>query len=265
MTLVGAAITPKTGQTWAAAITEFETLTGRKLPVRRCYDNPVYADLAKSNARYDLGQRKSILSIKPTTTTPVETIEALAASITTAGHDCDVIVYHEPIDNMTGDQFIALYQRTAPPLRAAGIPVGVCYTNWSCNLPYDNTQSALAHYWPGDRIVDFLAIDEYPLELASGKDATPMDVRTQRVTQFADARGIPIGLAEYGVDPAWDAAKSERWLRSVTDWATARASTGKPLRWACYFHSTEGGNYPLTRPEHITAYSDACQILDGRP
>jgi hypothetical protein len=68
----------------------------------------------------------------------------------------------------------------------------VCFTNWSCNLAYSDSQSALAHYWPGDGLVDFIAIDEYPIgEITSTKDATPMEQRARRVAQFADARGIP--------------------------------------------------------------------------
>lgn len=269
MTLIGAAVTPKTGQTWASAITDFETTTSRPMQVRRCYDGAPPASLAAGQMSKDVGLRASVYSVKPTMTTPTATLESLAASIIDASHPCDVIIYHEPVDNMSGDAFIALYQRSAAPLRAAGVSVGVCFTNWSCNLPVADSQSALAHYWPGDGIVDFLAIDEYPIgEIpaagsTSTKDATPMDVRTRRVCQFADARGIQLGLAEYGVDSTWDVAKSEKWLRSVTDWGNARAVAGKPLRWACYFSSDVGGNYRLTATEHVSAYTDGARILGG--
>jgi hypothetical protein len=263
MTLIGAAVTTKTGQTWPQAISDFEATSGRLMPVRRCYDGAPVSDIASSSAKYDLGARKSVLSMKPTITTPLTTLNALAASIKAAGHDCDVIIYHEPVDNMTGPDFIALYQRSAAPFRDAGIPVGVCYTNYSCNLVFSDTKSALAHYWPGDSVVDFLAIDEYPIgEITSTKDALPMDQRTRRVCQFADARGIQVGLAEYGVDAAWDTVKAERWMRSVTDWANVRAAAGKPLRWGCYFSSDVGGNYWLSnKPEYVSAYTDSYKIL----
>lgn len=265
MTLVGAAVTPKTGQTWTAAIGEFEATTARPMDVRRCYDGAPPSSIAASQMAKDLGLRRSAVSFKPTLTTPMSTFEALAADIAANEHPCDVIIYHEPVDNMSGDDFIALYQRSAPPFRAAGVPVGVCFTNWSCNLAYSDSQSALAHYWPGDGLVDFLAIDEYPIgEITSTKDAVPMDVRTRRVCQFADVHGVQLGLAEYGVDAAWDTLKAERWMRSVTDWANARAETGKPLRWACYFNSDVGGNYWLAnKPEYVSAYTDGAKILSG--
>lgn len=257
MTLVGAAVTTKTGQTWVAAISEFEALTGRPLPVRRCYDGAPYADISQSQAKHDLGKRKSVLSIKPSLSTPLSTLDSLASSIVAAAHPCDVIIYHEPVDNMSGGVFLDLYQRSAPPFRATGIPTGVCYTNWSANLPYSDSQSALKHYWPGDDVVDFLAIDEYPF----GNDFTSMADRTRRACQFADARGVPLGLAEYGVDTTWDAAKSEKWLRSVTDWAQLRALQGRPLRWMAYFHAgppaSVGGTWWLdSKPEYVDAYTD---------
>jgi hypothetical protein len=265
MTLIGAAVTPTTGQTWAQAITAFETATGRPMPVRRCYDGAPPTSVAGGQLAKDLGQRASVYSIKPTMTTPIATLEALAADIVATGHPCDVIIYHEPVDNFSNAaDFIALYQRSAAPFRSAGVPVGVCFTNWSCNLPYSDPQSALAHYWPGDSQVDFLAIDEYPIgEITSTKDATPMDARTRRVCQFADARGIPLGLAEYGVDTAWDVKKSDTWLRSVTTWAQARETAGTPLRFMTYFSCISSPyNWTITnKAEYVDAYTDSYRIL----
>lgn len=264
MTLVGAAVTPKSGQTWPQAIGEFETLTGRLLPIRRCYDSGVPSSIGSSKMQYDLGHRASIWSFKPTMSTSLATLEALVTSIVSAGHPCDVIVYHEPVDNMPGEDFIALYRRSCAPFRDAGIPIGVCYTNYSCNLPYSDVKSALPAFWPGEDVVDFVAIDEYPVgEITSTKDALPMDQRTRRVCQFADARGVPVGLAEYGVDGAWDVVKSARWMRSVLDWATLRAAEGRPLRWMNYFSSDVGGNYWLAnKPEYVDAYTDACKVME---
>lgn len=269
MTLVGAAVTPASGQTWPQAIASFEAATGRPMPVRRCYDSTPPTSVAGGQLKYDVGQRASVYSIKPTMSTPIATLDALAADIVATGHACDVIIYHEPVDNMTGQAFIDLYQRSAPSFRAAGVPVGVCYTNWSCNLPYSDSQSALAHYWPGDGLVDFIAIDEYPIgEIpaagsTSTKDATPMDARTRRVCQFADARGIPLGLAEYGVDTTWDVKKSDAWLRSVGDWAQARNAAGKPLRFMTYFSCVASPyNWVITNHlEQVDAYTDSYRIL----
>jgi hypothetical protein len=262
MTLVGAAVTPLAGQTWVAAISAFETLTGRPLPIRRCFDGAPPSSVGSSQLRHDLGVRKSIYSIKPTMSTPLATLQALAADIVAKGAQCDVIIYHEPVDNMSGDAFISLYRRSALPFRAVGLKVGVCFTNYSCNLPSSNPQSALYHYWPAANIVDFIAIDEYPIgEITSTADATPMDVRTRRVCQFADARGISLGLAEYGVDASWNVTKSERWMRSVTAWGRKRAKLGHPLRWVSYFHSDVGGNYRLAHIENLDAYDDAIPLL----
>lgn len=270
MTLIGAAVTPVAGQTWPDAIAHFETVTGRLMPVRRCYDSTPPADISSSQMAIDVGVRPSVYSLKPSMSTPLSTLESLASSIVTAGHTCDVIIYHEPVDNMDGGTFVSLYERSAQPFRDAGIPTGVCYTNYSCNRPYSDTESALAYYWPGDDIVDFIAIDEYPVNeipaigSTSTKDALPMDQRTRRVCQFADRRGIPLGLAEYGVDSSWDVTKSDRWLRSVSDWADARAAAGRPLRWACYFSiNSSTYSYALdNRAEYVDAYTDSCHLLE---
>jgi hypothetical protein len=262
MTLVGAAVSAKTGQTRTQAITEFETLTGRTLPVRRCYDTTPVPDVAQSAAKYDLGVRASILSVKPTMSTPVATLDALATSIAAAGHTCDVIIYHEPVDNMSGPDFVALYRRSAAPFRDAGIPVGVCFSNYSANLPYSDAKSALRNYWPGVDVVDFVAIDQYGGTITTSVDAAPMEDMARRVCQFADARGIPVGLTEYGVDGGGDVTRSDRWLRSITDWAAARAAQGRPLRWLSYFHSGTGGNYWLNnRTEYVDAYTDSYRLL----
>lgn len=264
MTKVGAAITTKSGQTWAQAISAFETLTERYLPVRRCYDGAPVADINSSAAKHDLGLRKSVLSIKPTISTSLSTMESLAASIVAANHECDVIIYHEPVDNMSGADFIALYQRSCVPFRDKGIPVGVCYTNWSATqLAYTDTQSALVNYWPGDTLVDFIAIDEYPInEISSTKDTLPMEERVRRVAQFADVLGKPLSLTEFGVQGTWDVIKSERWFRSVTDWALQRAQAGVPLRDVCYFHSDVGGAYWLdSHGEYVDAYKDMAALL----
>jgi hypothetical protein len=264
MTLVGAAVLPTGSQTWPQAITAFEAATGRAMPIRRCYDQAPPSSIAGGQLKHDLGLRASIYSIKPTISTPLATLESLAADIVANEHPCDVIIYHEPVDNMVGADFIALYQRSCQPFRDQGIPVGVCYTNYSCNLPYSDPKSALHGYWPGDSLVDFIAIDEYPKgEITSTTDAVPMDQRTRRVTEFADARGISLGLAEYGVDGSWDVAKSDRWLRSVTDWAEAREVAGRPLPWMTYFSCVASPyNWTITnKAEFVDSYTDSYRVL----
>lgn len=267
MTKVGSAVTTQSGQSNLQAIDAFETLTGRLLPVRRCYEGEgvIVTSVTASAAKHDLNKRKSIYSIKPSMTSSLADMAALAASIVTAEHPLDLIIWHEPVDNMAGLDFQAVYRRSCEPFREAGIPVGVCFTNWSCNLPYSNVQSALNAYWPGDDVVDFIAIDEYPMnEITSTKDAMPMEQRTRRVSQFADVRGKPLTLAEFGVDLAWDATKADRWLRSVTDWGRQRAQLGKPLRDVCYFHSNVGGNFWLgNRTEYVDSYTDMAALLEA--
>lgn len=265
MTLVGAAVGAKSGQTRAQAIAAFEQLTGRTIPIRRCYDSGVPTSLSTSAAKYDVGVRASILSFKPTLSTDLAVLESLATSIVTAGHPCDVIVYHEPVDDMPGPDFIALYKRSCAPFRDAGVPVGVCYTNYSANLPYSDSKNPLRYYWPGEEFVDFLAIDKYTVgEITATLDAAPIDEQTRRVAQFADARGVQLGLAEYAVDGSQDVTKNDRWMRSVADWAFDRIATGRPLRWMSYFSAATGGNYWLeNKAEYVDAYVDSYRIMEA--
>ncbi|MES9540126.1 MULTISPECIES: hypothetical protein [unclassified Actinomadura] len=257
--LVGAAVNPTSGQTWQQAISAFETLTGRPLPVRRCYDGAPPSTVATSQLRHDLGVRKSVYSIKPTMTTPLTTLQSLANDIIATGAVVDVIIYHQPVDNMSGPDFINLYKRSAPPFRSAGVKVGVCYSNYSCNLPYSDSRSALRYYWPPTGLVDFIGIDEYPIgEITATADAPPMDVRTRRACQFADSLGVPLGLSEWGVDASWPVTKSAQWMRSVTDWGRERSLLGVPLRWSCYFNIAP---YAMTHAEYVDAYDNQSDLL----
>lgn len=273
MTLIGAAVLPTTGQSWASAISGFETATGRKMPVRRVYDGTPPASVAAGQLAREVGQgRKIVYSIKPTSSTSLTTLGSLAASIADSGLDVDLILHHEPVDDYSdGADYVAMYRRACVPFLEAGIPTGVCYTNWSVNLPYDNADSALAHFWPGDDVVVFASIDEYPFNeipatgSTSTKDATPMELRCRRIEQWCDARGIPLGLAEYGVDKTWDPKRADNWLRSVTTWARRRQLDGLPLWWMTYF-SCVASPYDWTitnRPEYVDAYTDSYRIIDG--
>lgn len=262
MTLIGAAISTKTGQTNPDAISAFEDLTGSYLRMRRCYDSGVPTSISTSAMRHDLGQRKSLYSFKPTSTTDLATLETFAATIETAAHDCDVVIYHEPADNMSAQSFKALYRRSCGPFRDRGIPVGVIFTNWTCNLPRTDAKSVLPAYYPGDDVVDFIGIDEYPGKGGvSNPDFTPMINLTERVSQFADAHNKPLGLAEYGVDNTWNVQSCELWMRRVTEWVRWRDSIGSPLRWFSYFHSNVAGNWWLdNHAEYVDAYKDAIAI-----
>jgi hypothetical protein len=263
VTIVGAAVSTKTGQTYAQAIQEFEVLTGRPMVLRRCYDSGVPTTIQTSAMRHDIGKRKSLWSFKPSTTTSLSTLDTLAQSIADSGHPCDVIIYHEPADNMSAQTFKDLYLRSAAPFRSREIPTGVVYTNWTCNLPYTDAKSVLPAYWPGDGNVDFIGIDEYATEILQGKDAPPMSERAYRVCQFADAHDVELGLAEYGANGDADIQKSERFMRSVCDWALARNVAGRQLRWFSYFSSSVGGNYWLSNnQQYVDAYVDAYRLLN---
>lgn len=270
MTYIGAATPPPSGQTWAQSITAWENLVGKPMTMRRSYEpagNPP-ANVLQTQMQHDIGKRASLWSFKPTLSTPLATLNSLAQSIVDSGHTAYVIPYHEPVDNMSGPDFINLYQYVASPFRDRGIQVGPCFTNYSINLPYSNVQSALKYYWPGNSWVDFLAIDEYPVnEITSTKDAMDMTLRTRRAEQWADSRGIPLGLAEYGVEATVDAAKSDRWLRSVLQWMRVRNKLYRPLLFALYFQSfdstaTPPFDYRLnSHPEFVDAYKDMLGIV----
>lgn len=260
----GVAVTPTSGQTYAQAISAYETLVGATLPMRRAYDGAPPSSIGASQLNVDVGTgRKVVYSIKPTITTSIVTMDSLAQGIANSGLDVDVAIYHEPVDNMTGSDFIALYQRSAPSFRNLGIPVGVIYTNYSCNLPYGNAQSALHAYWPGASVVDWVGIDEYPInEITSTKDALPMDQRTRRVCQFVDALGKPLILCEYGVDAAWDVVKSDRWLRSVLDWARQRRQLYRPVDLLYFSIADSAGAWDYRLGSH-TEYIDAIKDMIG--
>lgn len=266
----GCAVIPASGQSYVQAIAEYEALVGvdkNTMPIRRAYDSGVPSSVSNSQLRVELNSNKDrevLYSIHPKMTTDTATLDSLAHSIADSGLRVRVICNHEPVDEMDGQTFINIYQRSAPFFRNLGIPFGVCYTNWSINLPYSNQQSALQYYWPGDDNVDFLAFDEYPTELKTQSTAIPMADRTLRVCQFADSHNIPLVLAEYGVDKAWPVGASETWLRGVTDWAQQRDSMYRPVD-LLYFsiqNVAKGWDYRLgNHEENVDAIKDMIGIV----
>src|SRR5690242_7133473 len=93
VTLIGAAVTPTTGQSWADAINDFEAAIGWPLPVRRAYDKTVPSSVAASALSHDVGQdRRVVYSIKPTISTSLSTLGSLAADLAEQGLDVDLIL-----------------------------------------------------------------------------------------------------------------------------------------------------------------------------
>jgi hypothetical protein len=154
-----------------------------------------------------------------------EQVRAWARSVPRTG--VFATAFHEPENNMTGPEFVALQRHLYRVVKAANPtirwgPVYMAYW-WDPEQP-DHWIGDPEEWWPGEEFADFVAVDWYAV------DPTPMTESRSFATwyRFAEPTGLPLFIAEYGQymrrpgegsDPAKARARAEairqdaRWIR----------------------------------------------------
>ena len=92
---------------------------------------------------------------------------------------------------------------------------------------FNSDRGPVEQYYPGDDCVDVISQDIYWTEELQGKDPKAAFQRHVHgysrglawMAEFAKARGKPIAISEFGVDPSLAAA--DVWLGLFADWVKA--------------------------------------------
>lgn len=199
---IGAAVNDKSG----SSVTLFKGRTAVLGPLtyRRSFDPSLPETFQKSAAKDDAKYGyKSFVSWKPPSGDYVgaangkydTAIIRWAKSVPNTG--VYATAFHEPENDMTAAQFVALQQhlytvvKTANPTIQWG-PVYMAYWWAKGTSHYIGDPNA---WWPGDNYADFSAIDNY-----NQNEPTPLSQDKEFMSwySFMKAKPVPLVIAEYG-------------------------------------------------------------------
>lgn len=248
--------------TQAQAISAWQAITSRALPVRRVYFGPAGAGNAMPSAiTTDLqadaaAGRRIAMSLRPPFN-PVDSsylakIDTFLKSCHDAGLSADVSLWPEPNNSSTtadGAMTAALYKAGfayyAPTVRQY---FGAVH----CTSSYFDQHSDPSHNWyPGDNWVDKIATDIYCSEYDGG-------VRLDTAAAVADGAAPPKPFGVWETNSSTDPVKGQTQAQSTAfftylqSYFTARLAAGKTNADVLLFNS----NSNLTQETAITSSSD---------
>jgi hypothetical protein len=237
------------------------------LTVRRTFDPVLPADFRRSAAAADPeAGLVSFVSWKPPDGDIAgairgdydERVTAWARSAPSTG--VWATAYHEPENDMTADQFVALHRRLHRVVKEAnpGIRWGPVYmAHWWDPGATEHYVGDPASWWPGDDRADFSGVDWY------GADPEPMTTNPEFLHWYEHMRstGKPLVVAEYGQyvvapgspsDPALERRRAEA-IRADAAWL----ETHPEFRMWLYWHDLgHGGDWRLTDEASMRAWRD---------
>jgi hypothetical protein len=134
-----------------------------------------------------------------------------------------------------------------------------CLIAWSPNNGSSTGAAPLEAAYPGDDVVDVISVDSYNAngntivdspaawqEYAHARHGSePVGVETWR--QFAEQRGKPMALPEWGLNPEYGGGDNPEYIRGMNDWLTEHAARpGEPnlagkILYEAYFNVRHGG------------------------
>jgi hypothetical protein len=237
------------------------------LTIRRSFEPGLPASFAESSAATDgdAGLR-SFVSWKPpdgdfrgaAAGVYDDRIRAWARSVPRTG--VFATAFHEPENNMTGPEFVALQRHLYRVVKAANPtirwgPVYMAY--WWDPEQTDHWIGDPDEWWPGEEYADFAALDWY------GVDPAPMTESRSFTTwyDFVEPIGLPLYIAEYGQyirrpgeasDPAKERARAEA-IRQDAEWIREH----RRISMWIYWHGTDrNGDWRLHDEESQRAWRE---------
>lgn len=232
--LVGAHVWPGEDESTRDAIADLEELTGRPLVARRHdYGRVIPAGIGGTDTDLDAGRaRKSVLTFRPGKGCTPELLDQFLGSCQRAGVVADIQLWPEMHRYMPPAQYKVICELYVPVIHDHGYTHTFAVTNYGAIM-----DGALASYWPGGHLADRIGIVFYPtglsLDIAAG---------------FADDRGVPLGLAEFGADPGDDGIhEAVRFLDYVHDFFAARKAAGKLIGDLIWFSGVRDGDFRVSR------------------
>lgn len=260
---------------YAGSLTEFDAANRLIGPLRyrRCFDRYLPASFQQSCAKDDWSHGyRSLVSWKPPGHDHAGTaagrydaqIRAWATSVP-RGIGLYATVWHEPENDMTGPQFVAMYQRVYAVVKAANpsITFGPVYmAYWWHEGSSHYAPGGPNAWWVWDRYSDFAAVDTYSRNPVALKD----DPAFQGWLRFMNAKAPtkPLVVAEYaryvvppGAQP--DAVKQAARARIIpVDEAYLQS-----LRFTMWLHwhgTGPAGDWRLTDPASQAAWRQVAVI-----
>lgn len=255
--LVGAATTPPDEATFEAVDAQAGPFT-----VRRSYDTGIPVSWAASAAGVDVGRRASVWSVHPDIGAFLgggmdAALKALVRSIPdehlvfiTGWHEADAKVRR---GEYTAAQYRQAFARLAGIVHGVGKP-RVYVTSILTTYTFNHLTPGCTpdDMWPGDGVVDVLAVDGY----GQSQRYDPVTI-FETARQFAKSKGVAWGIAETGAqeDPS-DPTALATWMHAVADYAaTHSAGRHSCAAFLCWFDSDVGGSNPTpsSSPQALAA------------
>ena len=260
--LVGAYLNPAkfgSGVTQAQAISDWQTITGRTLTVRRVYypagqiPAAIPADL-KADA---VAGRKVCMSLRPAFSPPsaadLSALDTFLASCKAAGLIAAVSLWQEPYNSsqasgaspgLTVSLEVAAWRFYAPTIRQY-YPTVFDTSSFAVNHHSENS------YYPGDAYIDQIATDFYCSEFDGGE-------RLDLAVSLADNASPPKPFGLWEMNSSRDAtrgqtqAQAQAYYNYITSFFLARLAAGKDNADIMLFNSDTN----LSQETPITSGSD---------
>lgn len=196
------------------------------LRVRRSFAPGMPRSVDRTPAAQDASDGvTTFLSVKPNFRDPGRDdnkIASLARSLPTGSY---LTAWHEPENNMTAAQYVAMFRNFYTVAKQANpsINVGNVYMTyqWGPGRVVTNPDD----WWVGSQYTDFLATDTYmhPYEADSSGDPRPLgeDPAHLRWHEWAASKAKPLLVTELGVSQQFSDAQRARYLTDSWAWLKA--------------------------------------------
>jgi len=219
-------------------------LVGSKMKVDRVFNSNLPTSYASSAGKDDAASGNvSFLSVKPPGGDP--------AAIAAGTHDAEIrslassmpagtylTMYHEPEDNMTGAQFVAMFKRFYSVAKAANAGVTIGYVAMAYQWRPGSASTATPDDWfPGASSTDFLAVDAYDSGW-SGEHSLDVQPDFQRWYGWAKTKGKPLIIAEYGVEDVSTGGFSDSVRAGIIQRSMDWVWTQPQIRMVLYWNGT---------------------------
>jgi len=269
---------PQTGKVWIGAtcnqpdnsIATFNKCNAIIGPMkfRRSFNSNLPTSFATSSARYDAQNGyRSFVSWKPpggdvrgaAVGKYDAAIAAWARSVPRTG--IYATAYHEPEDNMTGAQFVAMHRRLYTVVKTANSTIqwGPVYMSYWWHPSRLASIGGASAWWVGNDRSDFAGVDTYstpnPRQLST-------DLEFMTWYNFMLKTGKPMVLAEYGqysVRPGYsvDPAMQARRAQTIAADAAWIRSQGRVKVWLYWHAPGPKGDWSLTDAASRQAWRNA--------
>ena len=205
--------------------------------------DPTYGNLSFQSVKPPGGDYKGVAA-----GTYDSQIRSLAASIPAGVF---FTMYHEPEDNMSASDFVAMFRRFYSVAKAANPGLHIGYVAMAYQWRPGSTTTVNEDAWyPGADATDYLGVDAYD-EGWMGQHSLDTQSDFQRWYTWAKGKNKPIVIAEYGVEDASTGGFSDSVRATIIHGTMQWIATQPQIRVLSYWNgtaSTPGGKNHFLNP-----------------